>query len=106
MAGHGRAQRNRLVHDLQEVRGNPVTLASIAERNADGIPWRTCQVCHALASIDPTEADALRSLLRGKMRYSEISTLIRDDPDTPLDLDPDALSRHARGNCSARERLR
>lgn len=83
-----------------------MALADIAARSVDGIPWRTCAVCHALATVPPSEAEGLRSLLRGKMRYSDIAALIRADPDTPLDLDADTLSRHARGNCAARERLR
>jgi hypothetical protein len=74
-----------------------------AAKTADPLPWRTCAVCHALATIPPTEAEGLRALLRGKLRYSEISA---DDPDTPLQIDKETLSRHARGGCSARERLR
>ena len=77
-----------------------------AAKTADPLPWRTCAVCHALATIPPAEAEGLRELLRGKLRYSEISDLIADDPDTPLQLDTYALSRHARGGCTARERLR
>jgi hypothetical protein len=85
-----------------------MSLAKIAKaaKTADPLPWRTCSVCHALATIPEAEAEGLRDLLRGKLRYSEISDLIADDPDTPLRLDSDALSRHARGGCSARERLR
>jgi hypothetical protein len=77
-----------------------------ATQNADPLPWRTCGVCHALATIPEAEAEGLRALLRGKLRYSEISDLIADDPDTPLQIDKETLSRHARGGCSARERLR
>lgn len=70
-------------------------------------PWRTCAVCHALDNIPPDEATALRDLLRNKgVRYSELSEKLAEDPDTPLKLDRDALSRHARGFCAARERLR
>lgn len=78
-----------------------MSLADIASRTHDGIPWRTCSVCHALDSIPPSEADALRALLRSTRAYSDISALIRADPDTPLDLPRDALSRHARGLCGA-----
>jgi hypothetical protein len=77
-----------------------------AAATADPLPWRTCAVCHALATIPPTEAEGLRDLLRGKLRYSEIRDLIADDPDTPLQIDTDTLSRHARGQCAARENLR
>jgi hypothetical protein len=77
-----------------------------AAKTADPLPWRTCAVCHALATIPEAEAEGLRDLLRGKLRYSEISDLIAGDPDTPLDIDKDTLSRHARGRCAAREVLR
>jgi hypothetical protein len=85
-----------------------MSLKSIAQaaQDADPLPWRTCKVCHALATIPPAEAEGLRDLLRGKLRYSEISDLIAGDPDTPLQIDKDTLSRHARGRCSAREVLR
>lgn len=85
-----------------------MSLAKIAKaaQTADPLPWRTCAVCHALATIPATEAEGLRELLRGKLRYSEIRDLIADDPDTPLQIDVDTLSRHARGRCSAREVLR
>lgn len=84
-----------------------MALADLAAKLAtEPLPWRTCQVCHALATIPKGEADALRDLLRSKRRYSEIVRDIADDPDTPLDLTADALSRHARGHCEAKERLR
>lgn len=83
-----------------------MAIADIAADNTTGIPWRTCQVCHALNSIPDSEAAGLRSLLGGTKRYSEIAELIAADPDTPLRLDPGALSRHARGRCEAKERLR
>lgn len=85
-----------------------MSLAKIAQatQTADPLPWRTCATCHALATIPAAEAEGLRELLRGKLRYTEISDLIADDPDTPLNIDADALARHARGGCSARERLR
>lgn len=66
-----------------------------------------CYVCAALRDIPESEADALRRLLADPTRrYSEISEQLADDPDTPLDLAPQSLSRHARGKCAARERLR
>jgi hypothetical protein len=77
-----------------------------AASTADPLPWRTCAVCHALATIPADEAQGLRDLLRGKLRYSDIRDLIAQDADTPLQLDVDALSRHARGRCAAREVLR
>jgi len=79
-------------------------LASTADTGK--APWRTCQVCHALATIPASEADGLRKLLASGLRYSQISALIASDPDTPLDLPRDVLSRHARGLCEAREKIR
>jgi hypothetical protein len=85
-----------------------MALADLARTKADSAaPWRTCAVCHALATIPPAEADALREMLSDReRRYSKISEEIAEDPDTPLDLDTGTLSRHARGRCGAKERLR
>jgi hypothetical protein len=78
-----------------------------AKASTDGVPWRTCKVCHALATIPDGEAAGLRALLANpKKRYDEISSEIAADEDTPLQIDRDALSRHARGKCAAREKLR
>lgn len=76
-------------------------------RRSEARPWRTCQVCHALANIPAAEAKALRKLLADpSVRYQELSEALAADADTPLDLHPDALSRHARGRCEAKDRLR
>lgn len=80
-------------------------IAKAANQN-DGLPWQTCAVCHALATIPESEGNALRTLLAGTLRYDQIQSLIAADPDTPLDIDRQALSRHARGQCAARETLR
>ena len=78
-----------------------------ATTKADGVPWRTCQVCHALSSIPESEANGLRALLsEPRLPYIDISRMIAADPDTPLNIPRDALSRHARGICEAREKLR
>ena len=82
-----------------------MAIADIAA-TSPAVPWQTCQVCHALDTIPAAEAAALRALLAGTMRYSELSDALAADPDTPLTLHPDALSRHARGRCVAREKLR
>jgi len=71
--------------------------------------WQTCATCDFLANIDPAEAAELRLLLSNKgTRYSEIAVGLADDPDYAHRSTPsrDALSRHARGVCSAREKLR
>lgn len=84
-----------------------MSLADLAAQGpANNIPWRTCAVCHALDTIPDTEAEALRTLLRSNLPYSEIRDLIADDPDTPLTIPRDVLSRHARGLCGAGEVLR
>lgn len=83
-----------------------MALSDLAADNETSIPWRTCQVCHALATIPAPEAEGLRTLLRGDKRYTWISDKIAADPDTPLQLHPDSLSRHARGRCEAKEKLR
>lgn len=80
-------------------------IAAQARQAPDEAPWRTCQVCHALDTLPTTEAAALREILASRMRYSEIESQLADDPEAP-NLHRDALSRHARGNCGARERLR
>lgn len=84
-----------------------MSLASLAAQAiGNGPEHQECAVCHALRTIPADEAEALRILLRSTMRYSEISALIADDPDTPLVIDQKALGRHARAGCSARESLR
>lgn len=72
----------------------------------DAVPWRTCQVCHALAGMTDGDAATLRRLLSDRnVRFSELEAALRDDPDSPT-IGRDALSRHARGICGAREVLR
>jgi len=82
-----------------------MALSDIAA-TAPATPWRTCAVCHALSTIPDAEAAGLRSLLASGMRYTEMSEALAADDDTPLQLPPDTLSRHARGRCEAREKLR
>lgn len=81
-----------------------ITELSLPSRSNKG---PTCEVCKALAALDPAEADALRSHLANPgWRYTELSDALAADKDTPLDLPPFSLARHARGQCAARERLR
>lgn len=66
-----------------------------------------CGVCSALAALAPKEAAALRAhLANPEWRYTELSAALAADQDTPLDLPDFVLSNHARGRCSAREKLR
>ena len=71
-----------------------------------------CAVCRALADLPDAEANALRSMLADKQRrFIEIARDIAEDPDPAT---PDYVRaiaagtyrRHARGECSAREKLR
>lgn len=68
---------------------------------------RGCAVCNALDSLPVTEAAALRALLADPAwRYQAIADELAVDPDTPLVIDAYTLSRHARGRCARREKLR
>lgn len=72
----------------------------------DGLPWRTCATCHALAGMSDEDAAVLRGLLSDRnVKFSELEAALADDEDSP-NIARDALSRHARGLCGAKERLR
>jgi hypothetical protein len=63
-----------------------------------------CTVCETLADLPEVEAEALRSLLADRTwRYTALSDELRKEG---VDLAPYVLSRHAKGACAARERLR
>jgi hypothetical protein len=67
----------------------------------------TCHVCIELGRLPKVEAEALRKhLANPEWRYTELSDALAGDKDTPLDLPAFVLSRHARGQCAARDRLR
>ena len=67
----------------------------------------TCQVCIALGDLSDKDAAALRGHLANRAwRFTELSDALAADPDTPLDLKPFILARHARGQCAAGEKLR
>lgn len=86
-----------------------MAISDLSARLNPSIPWQTCATCDFLAFLAPAEADALRALLANKgARYSEIADGLADDPDYAHRPTPDrwSLSRHARGQCSAREKLR
>jgi hypothetical protein len=64
----------------------------------------SCDVCAVLATADPPDAEALRAALTNpQMRYTVIAEALAAT-DTPLS--SSSLSRHARGRCLAKERLR
>lgn len=66
-----------------------------------------CTVCTALASLPESEAAGLRKLLADPdWRYTELSDRLALDEDYPLEIPHGTLARHAKGRCSAREKLR
>jgi len=72
-----------------------------AEKVRKGPP---CTVCEALKRIEPEDAEALIRLLSDPdVRYSELSDALAGEG---LDLSAGTLSRHARGRCEARTKLR
>ena len=74
--------------------------------NAQNIERRgpSCDVCIVLARSTPEDAAALLGALSDpELRYSTISDAL-SGTETPLSAG--SLSRHARGRCLARERLR
>ena len=63
-----------------------------------------CTVCEALKRLDTDDAAALTRLLSDPdVRYSELSDALAREH---LDLSAGTLSRHARGRCEARTKLR
>jgi hypothetical protein len=85
-----------------------MALADVASNltEPDGLPWRTCGTCHALAGMTDTDAATLRKLLADRnVKFVDLAKALADDPDSPS-IEHHALSRHARGLCSAREVLR
>jgi hypothetical protein len=84
-----------------------VAISDLAKAVADKTPWQTCAVCHAITTLPDAQAAALRELLANpSVRYRELSAALAADQDYPLTLRDDTLSRHARGECAAREKLR
>lgn len=77
-----------------------------AELTSDAVPWRTCAVCHHMAERGEEWADRMRRLLANRsVKFRELARMLATDPDEPT-ITWDALSRHARAGCAAREQLR
>ncbi|GAB3863434.1 hypothetical protein GCM10028801_31050 [Nocardioides maradonensis] len=65
-----------------------------------------CTVCVALGALPKADAQVLRDWMADpSWTFPAIADEVADDPDTPT-LSVSAISRHARGQCGARERLR
>jgi len=75
-----------------------------ARREQSASAWQTCTTCALLASLPDDEAAILVDLLSDStVRYSWLTEQLQADGH---DVDWQALSRHARGKCAARARLR
>ena len=97
----GLPQHHRELSALRAQDRNLPTQASLTSPN--GLPYLSWSTATG-AGIDE-----LRAHLANKgARYSEIADGLATDPDYAYRSTPDrqALSRHARGTCSAREKLR
>ena len=83
-----------------------MALTDIAATLVDELPWRTCATCHALAGMSDDDAATLRRLLADRnVKFQSLAAALAADDGSPT-IDAAALSRHARGQCSAREFLR
>lgn len=83
-----------------------MALSDVAARMTDEVPWRTCSTCHHLEQMSTDDANTLRALLADKgVRFKDLARELADDPEAPT-IPWEALSRHARGGCAAREHLR
>jgi hypothetical protein len=83
-----------------------MALADIESNLTAGVPHRTCAVCYHMAERGEEWAEQLRGLLRNRgIQFKALAKELREDPDEP-EIEWQALSRHAREGCSAREKLR
>lgn len=82
-----------------------MAIADIRKRATENpTRWQTCSTCELLDALDDSEARELRALLADKsVRYQWLADQLAMDGHA-IDWQP--LSRHARGICSAREKLR
>jgi hypothetical protein len=83
-----------------------VALADIEAELVSDVPWRTCAVCHYMSERDEEWAARLRRMLSNEgIKFRDLANKMAKDPEEPS-IPWEALSRHARGQCSAREQLR
>jgi hypothetical protein len=81
-------------------------LSDIETELVAGVPAGKCAVCHWLSERDEAWGASLRRLLANRgIQFKALAKKLADDPDEP-DIPWDALSRHARAGCAARESLR
>lgn len=70
------------------------------------VPAGTCAVCFYLDERGEEWATRLRRMLASRgIKYKELAAKLRADAEEPT-IEWEALSRHARGGCAAREYLR
>jgi hypothetical protein len=83
-----------------------MALSDIAATLTTGLPHKTCGTCYALSQMSDEDAAILRGLLSDRgVPFSDIAKELARDPESPT-IERPALSRHATGQCSAREYLR
>lgn len=82
-----------------------MAISDLLERGS--VPHKVCVTCHHLATLPPPKAEKLRAALSNTaVRYRELQIELAADPEFLIDIDSASLSRHARGICGAREKLR
>jgi hypothetical protein len=83
-----------------------MALADIEAAIDSGIPHRTCAVCHYISERGDEWATRLRRLLANRgVKFRDLAAELAKDPDEPT-IEWQALSRHARGHCAAKDVLR
>jgi hypothetical protein len=83
-----------------------MALSKIEQQLTGGIPHRTCSVCHHMNERGLAWKIQLQGLLANRgVKFKDLAAALAVDPDEP-DIPWEALSRHARGGCAAKETLR
>jgi hypothetical protein len=81
-------------------------LADIEAEIVEGLPWRKCAVCFHMDERGEEWAASLTRLLANRgVKFRDLADLLEADPDEPT-IDRQALSRHARGECAAKSKVR
>ncbi len=83
-----------------------MALSDIEAELVTDTPWRTCSVCHQMSERGEEWSARLRRMLANRgIKFRVLAAKLKADPDEP-EIPWEALSRHARGDCAAREILR